>query len=125
MMIYLWVALAGGIGAALRFYVTRTASQLELVGFPYATLSVNVLGSFFIGFFAFSLQQKWGVSDDINLILMTGFLGGFTTFSAFSLETLMLAQQGQLDKAVAYALGTVVVCLVACFFGVFFAKELV
>ena len=117
--------MAGGLGAALRFFVTRITSQLELVGFPYATFSVNVLGSFAIGFFAFSLQQKWGVSDDLKLIVMTGFLGGFTTFSAFSLETLLLAQQGQLDKAIVYALATVVLCFSACFFGVFFAKELV
>lgn len=123
-MIYIWVSIAGGIGALLRFHVARISSQLELLGFPYATFSVNVLGSFAIGFFAFTLQQKWGVSDSVKLIVMTGFLGGFTTFSAFSLETVMLAQQGQLDKALFYVLSTVTLCLIACFFGVFLAKEL-
>ena len=125
-MTVLSVALGGAIGASLRFGVGAWTLRVFGPGFPVGTMVVNVLGSLVMGLVAVAMVQRF--PDTLGAyapFVMTGILGGFTTFSAFSLETLMLAQEGQLDKAVAYAIGTVVVCLGACFFGLFFAKELV
>ena len=121
-MLYLWIAIAGGGGAVLRFSVARFFSYLGMVGFPYATLLVNFLGSFAIGYLALALQEKWQVSYDVRMAILTGFLGGFTTYSAFSLETLLMLQQGNVVKAVVYLLFTVIFCLGACALGIVLAR---
>lgn len=113
-MIYLWVGVAGGVGAMARFGIARYAQSVGWAAFPFATLLVNVLGSFLIGYFAIVLQQKWGLSDSLKVALISGFLGGFTTFSAFSLETIQLIEQGALMKSFFYIAATLVLCLAAC-----------
>lgn len=122
-MIYLWVGMAGGVGAVTRFAVSRLINNLGWAAFPYATLAVNVLGSLLIGYLAISLQHRWGVSDQLKTVVITGLLGGFTTFSAFSLETIKLIEQGALFKSAVYVSVTVTLCLGACAVGYFVAKN--
>lgn len=95
-MIYLWIAAAGGAGSLCRYLLWRAVTQPES-GFPAGTLTVNILGCFFIG-----LLAKIMSPDVLRLVLITGFLGGFTTFSAFSLETLQLLRNGMAVTAVCY-----------------------
>lgn len=121
-MIYVWVAFAGGAGALLRFGVSRVVMTQGWFGFPYATLFVNVLGSFLIGYLAWTLTQKWGLSEEAKFVVVSGFLGGFTTFSAFSLEVVGMFEQGAVLKAIAYMSLTLVLCVSVCAVGVMMAK---
>jgi CrcB protein len=86
--------------------------------FPWGTLLINVLGSFVIGWVAgFALPGRVAMHPDLRVFLMTGFCGGFTTFSAFSLQTLELMQGGELFQALGYVLGSVVLCVLATYGG--------
>lgn len=114
-MTWLSVAAGGAIGAVLRFALTG-AFGLQHV-FPWATLTINIAGSLAIGL-------AWGLSSESDwfaawgrLFLVVGVLGGFTTFSAFSLETLNLLEQGRLLHGLAYMLASVVGCVASCFVG--------
>lgn len=93
------VALGGGLGAWLRFIAGRL---IPSAGFPYATLTVNLLGSFAMGLLVATLARQGG-NESARLLLGVGVLGGFTTFSAFSLEVVTLAQRGNLGGAALYA----------------------
>lgn len=106
----LYVALGGGLGAWLRFAAGRLVPSS---GFPWATLGVNVIGSFAMGLLAAWLARTGG-SEDLRLLMGVGLLGGFTTFSAFSLEIVQLAQRGEAGLAglyVAASLGGGIVAL--------------
>lgn len=109
----------------LRFSVARWFAVYGFNGLPYATFTVNVLGSFLIGFLFVAMEQKWLVSDSVRTALITGGLGGFTTYSAFSLEVVLLLQQGELVKSFFYVLATLLLCFLACFIGVFLAKHMI
>ena len=95
-MVYVWIALAGGAGSLCRYLVWRAVTQPDAV-FPTGTLIVNLAGCFCIG-----LLAKMVNHDVLRLALITGFLGGFTTFSAFGLETLQLLRNGLHLSAVLY-----------------------
>lgn len=110
----LFVALGGAIGAALRYVVGL------VVAFPVGTLVVNLLGSFAIGLVFAGLADK--ATDRTLLFLMTGVLGGFTTFSAFSLDTLRLMEDGRLGVAGGYVVASVVGCLLACWAGLLLGR---
>ncbi len=110
----LLVALGGAVGATLR-YTVGLAVGVHL--FPYATLIINIAGSMLIGaFWAGCAGQEW-FEQWGRLLLVTGVLGGFTTFSAFSLEAIHLLHDGRVLSAAAYVLGTLVACLVGCWLG--------
>lgn len=109
----------------LRFSVGRAVLQLGWLSFPYGTLIVNALGSFLIGYFAFALQARWGASDAVKTMIITGFLGGFTTFSAFSLEVINIIEQGALLRAFFYVFMTLGLCLFMCALGLMLAKNVV
>lgn len=94
--------LAGGIGALLRYLVTRTSVYLGWTTLPFGTLIANLVGCFLIGYLSWSLVHRWPVSPELQTVVTTGFIGGFTTFSAFSLETLTLLEQGSEAKAILY-----------------------
>lgn len=113
-MTYLSVAAGGAIGAVLRYLTTLA------VPFPFGTLTVNVLGSFVMGLFLVLLMDK-GI-DRWQPLVMTGVLGGFTTFSAFSLDTLRLWESGQGGMAVGYVLASVLLSLAAVFAAVMIAR---
>ena len=96
----LLVAFGGGVGAWLRFVAGRLVGP---AAFPFATLTVNILGSFAMGLLAGWLARDGAGSESWRLLLGVGVLGGFTTFSAFSLEIVTLAQRGAIGAAAAYA----------------------
>ncbi len=119
MVAYLWIALGSALGGIARFaFSSLLASQFGQT-FPWGTLAVNVSGSFVIGFFA-ALTGPDGrviVSSDVRQFVTIGLCGGYTTFSAFSLQTLTLAQDGQFARAGANIVGSVVLCLLAVWLG--------
>jgi fluoride exporter len=113
-MAYLWVALGSALGGLLRYTLTRLTIAVS-VGFPAGTILINVLGSFIIGYFGtLTLQSgKYPASDNLRLFVMVGICGGFTTFSAFSLQTFDLLRTGAYGRAVANVLLSVTLCLLA------------
>lgn len=116
----LFVALGGALGSALRYLVNITLPRLMGHGFPYATMTVNVVGSFLMGVLVVVLAMKGG--NRFAPFLMTGVLGGFTTFSAFSLDAATLWKAGEVTMAAGYVIGTVVLGLAALFAGMAFAR---
>ncbi|WP_306153549.1 fluoride efflux transporter CrcB [Roseovarius sp. MMSF_3281] len=119
-MTFLQVALGGAIGAMLRFAVGLGALRFAAPGFPLGVLFVNVLGSFLMGLFAVYSFHR-GVQH-LNPLVMTGVLGGFTTFSAFSLEAFTLYERGQVTAAGLYVALSAVVSLGALALGVWIAR---
>ena len=118
-MAYLWVAFGGALGSVARFACSGVAARWFGVGFPYGTLFVNVTGSYVIGVLGtLALASDRAISTtDARAFLIVGILGGFTTFSSFSLETLNLARAGNLGGAAANILLSLVLCLVAVWLG--------
>jgi len=115
-MSYLLVGLGGALGAMGRHSVGQLIMRLGLTGFPYATMIVNVLGSFAIGLVIGYLAKatpEW--SSSARLFLATGFCGGFTTFSAFSLDAIVLYERGQVMAAAGYVSLSVVLSIAALF----------
>ena len=119
MMTFLSVALGGAIGASARFAVNLAAARLFGMGFPVGTLCVNVLGSFAMGVLAVLLLDR---ASPLAPFLLTGVLGGFTTFSAFSLDAAKLWEAGQSVSAAGYVLGSVIIALAALVAGMAFAR---
>ena len=113
MVTYLWVALGGALGSVGRFWLNGLVTERTGGGFPWGTLLINVLGSFAIGIFA----TMPATQDTTKKFLMAGLCGGFTTFSAFSLQTLELMQAGEIIPALGYAIGSVVLCVLATYAG--------
>ena len=117
------VALGGAIGASCRHLVNVLALRLLGPGFPVGTLSVNVLGGFLMGGLAGFLALRYpGGGQGLRLFLGTGILGGFTTFSAFSLDAVLLWERGQLAGAAAYVLASVALSVAALLAGLSLAK---
>lgn len=111
---FLWAGCGGFLGAALRYGLgTLASARLGTFGFVWGTFSVNVLGSFAIGFFA----PFWAEGNPRRVFVITGLLGGFTTFSSFSSDTLRLLQTGRPLAAFCYALGSVAFGLAAAWGG--------
>lgn len=123
-MLYLAVAVAGGIGALLRFFAVRFVTAEIDGSFPYGTLTVNILGSFAMGFLAWMFLHKWQIDVVLRNAVLVGLLGGFTTFSSFSLDTLYLLEQQAWLKASLYMLTSVLCCVVMCFAGMALARQL-
>lgn len=113
---YLLVFIGGGLGAIARHAINRAGLALLGPGFPWWTLAVNVAGSFAIGLLA-GLFGAWETGHNLRLFLITGVLGGFTTFSAFSLDALTLWERGAGLQAGLYVLGSVIASLIAAFAG--------
>ncbi len=116
----LTVALGGAIGASLRYLTNVGVMRLIGPGFPFGTVIVNVLGSFLMGALVVILADKGG--NKFAPFLMTGVLGGFTTFSAFSLDAVTLYNRGELLLSGVYVVGTVLVGVTALVAGMAFAK---
>ena len=113
------VAVAGALGALSRY------GLLQLVGsrfFPWGTFAINVVGSCLMGLAYVIIVEKTFVSPDMKPLFMVGFLGAFTTFSAFSFEAWLLMERGELLHAVSYIALTVLLCIAALAFGVFVAR---
>ena len=120
-MHWLLVFFGGGLGAAARHAINRAGLALLGPGFPWWTLVVNVSGSFAIGLLA-GLFGAMEVGQNARLFLITGFLGGFTTFSAFSLDALTLWERGAPLQAGMYILGSVILSLLAAAIGLMLSR---
>ncbi len=116
----LLVGLGGGIGAMFRFYI----STLHKGTFPFSTLLINIIGSFFIGVIFFLNIKNEHFSEELKLFLATGICGGFTTFSAFSLENIQLIKQGEYGIAGLYIFVSIAFSLLACFAGLKITNQL-
>jgi CrcB protein len=119
MSLYLWIALGGALGTLARFALSGLVAHHVGETFPWGTLVVNVSGSFVIGLFAtvFGAEGRFLVGPTARHFVMTGILGGYTTFSSFSLQTLDLAREGEWLRAGANAVGSLICCLVAVWVG--------
>jgi len=116
-MAFLIVFIGGGLGAALRHGVNVGTARLFGTGFPYGTLTVNVVGCLAMGLIAGYFALKGDASQHWRLFLTTGILGGFTTFSAFSLDVALLYERGEVTLAAVYILASVLVSLAGVFAG--------
>jgi len=116
---YFWVALGGALGSVARLWCSRFIAQHWGETFPWGTLTINIVGSLVIGFFATvtASDGRWIVSPAMRQFVMIGICGGYTTFSSFSLQTLNLAQDGQWFRAGLNITLSVVLCLVSVWAG--------
>jgi CrcB protein len=116
-----WIAVAvgGAIGSVGRFWLAGFMAALTGPRFPWGTLLINILGSFIIGLVAglTVAPPRIGMPPEVRIFLMTGICGGFTTFSAFSLQTLELMQSGEFVLALGYSVGSVVLCVIGTWCG--------
>ncbi len=124
MSIYIAIALGGSLGAISRYWVSTTTYAWLGSNFPYGTLVVNVTGSLVMGFLTVVLVQRFDVSDEVRLGLIVGFLGSFTTFSAFSIDTIHWIENGAVIKALVYILVSVIACVLGAWAGLISAKQL-
>jgi CrcB protein len=118
------VAIGGAIGSLLRHLVNVAAMRLVGASFPWGTMVINIAGSFAMGVFIEVLARRFNASNELRLFVATGILGGFTTFSAFSLDFAVLWERGAAGQAFAYAAGSVVISLLALFAGLWFVRSL-
>ena len=121
-MSYLIVFVGAGIGGALRHGVNMASARLIGVNFPWGTFTVNIVGSLAMGLLAGYFAFKGEASQAWRLFLTTGILGGFTTFSAFSLDTAMLYERGAMTSLAVYVLASVLLSILAVFVGLAIIK---
>ena len=117
------VAAGGAIGASLRHLGNFAALRLFGPSFPWGTLIINIAGSFAMGVFIEMLVRRLGASNELRLFVATGVLGGFTTFSAFSLDFAVLVERGALGQALFYAVASVGLAITALFLGLWLARS--
>ena len=118
------IAIGGAAGALGRHLVTVYLGQLIGGGFPWAILTVNVLGSFLLGVITELAAQSVLVTPEVKALVTVGFLGAFTTFSTFSIETLNLIESGEIVKAGLNVFLSVVLCISACWIGLIVTRQL-
>lgn len=121
----LLVGAGGAIGSMARYLLGLWTLQRWGPGFPWGTLGVNITGSFLIGLLAELIMRKFGASAEMRLFLITGVLGGYTTFSAFSLDAITLFERGDAVLAVTYIAASVVLSILAVFGGLALMRAMV
>lgn len=116
-MNYLLIFLGGGLGSVARFFTSSVIGKYSGINFPWGTLGVNLIGAFLIGLIVEILGLKLNLPENWRFFLVTGFLGGFTTFSAFSLESSLMLSKGEYVNLIAYislsVIGTITLVLLA------------
>ena len=117
--LYLMVAIGGAFGASFRFFISQLILNWLGKGFPFATLMVNISGSFIMGLLYGLIEEGVIELSVARTLIGIGFLGAFTTFSTFSLDTLLLIQQGDIVKAIVNVLLNVLLCISAAGLGMF------
>lgn len=117
------VALGGAAGSVLRYLASVAGTRLFGASFPAGTLFVNLVGCFLIGLCAELVLRRLGGSAEMRLLLMTGVLGGFTTFSAFSLDAILLWERGAVAASIAYVLVSVVLGIAAAVAGLMLGRS--
>lgn len=123
-MHWLAIAVGGAIGSVLRYWMSISVQGMLGRGFPYGTLAVNVLGCIAMGLLSSWLATRLDLPLAVRLGLLTGVLGGFTTFSAFSLETLTLLESGAVGRAMAYVGLSLVLCVAGAWGGAILGRQL-
>lgn len=116
------VAVGGALGSVARYLVAIGAGRLVGTEFPWGTLVINIAGSFLIGVFAESFALSWNVSQTMRVFLTVGICGGFTTFSTFSLDAIVLMQRGEVWAAGAYIAASVVFSILGLFGGLMLVR---
>ncbi|HTU55526.1 MAG TPA: fluoride efflux transporter CrcB [Acetobacteraceae bacterium] len=124
MWTYIAIAIGGTLGCWARYAMTNLVQAIYGRDFPYATLSINVLGAFVMGFLFIETLERLTVSPAVRTGVLTGMLGGFTTFSTFEMETLLLTEQGDVPKALLYVFLSVGLGFLAAFGGAYIARNL-
>jgi CrcB protein len=124
MWAYVAIAIGGTLGCWARYAMTNLVQAIYGREFPYATLSINVLGCFLMGFLFIETLERLTISPQLRIGILTGFLGGFTTFSTFAMETVLLAQQGEAGKSFLYAAFSLLLGLAAAVAGAYIARNL-
>ena len=120
----IFIAMGGAIGAVLRYGASLGVYSLMGRGFPYGTLFVNVTGSLLMGLLGVMMLERFNIGPEWRAAVLVGVLGSFTTFSTFSIETLNLLEQGDVMRAVTNIVLSVLVCLVAVWFGVLIGRQI-
>jgi CrcB protein len=123
-MSYLLVFVGGGLGSTLRYLVNAVCPRFFGVDFPYHTFIINITGSTIMGLVAGYFASRGDASQSWRLFLTTGILGGYTTFSAFSLDTAVLYERGELGAAAFYVIGSVVLSIAGLFAGLALVRSL-
>lgn len=123
--VYFLLAVFGGLGVIARFALTQLTANAAWYGLPLPTLLVNIIGSFLIGFISVWVAQKSPLNETLQLVLMVGFLGGFTTFSAFSLEAIRVYELSGVGRMVSYMFISVVAAVACCLAGLLVARRLI
>jgi CrcB protein len=125
-MTYMWVALGSALGGVARYWMTIATLRLTGPEFPWGTILINIVGSFVIAFFGTltGIDGRFNLSGDTRIFVMTGLCGGYTTFSAFSLQTLDLARDGRWSLALANIVLSVVLCVAAAALGYWLALQI-
>lgn len=114
---FVFIFIGAGLGGLLRHLMNTAITGFMGAGFPYGILAINVLGSTTMGLLTGWLTWRGGMSAELRLFLATGFLGGFTTFSAFSLDTALLIERGETYLAAIYVTGSVLLSVLGLFVG--------
>jgi len=117
-----FVAMGGALGAVARYLTIMGVGRLVGTGFPYGTIAVNILGSFILGVLVEIFALKWHVSQEIRAMIVVGMLGAFTTFSSFSLDTILQLERGHLGGAAIYILSSVTFSVLGLFAGLRLAR---
>ena len=123
MRLILAIAVGGAIGAVARHLFAAQAMRIAGAGFPWGILLVNIVGSLAMGVLAELFAQKWGASLEMRAFLTVGILGGFTTFSAFSLDTALLIERGQVMAAALYVAASAAGAIAALFVGLYLVRK--
>jgi CrcB protein len=123
-MTFIYLAIFAIIGAFARYVQSIVVQNVMGRAFPFGTLSINVLGSFLMGFLFFATLERINISPELRTGILTGGLGAYTTFSTFSLETLNLIENGEMVKAGLYVGGSVALSIAAAIFGAYLSRKL-
>jgi len=118
------IAAGGALGAVMRWYIAGFIQRLSGSSFPWGTLAVNIVGSFLLGFLFVWMLERVTVSELVRLAVTVGFLGAFTTFSTFSVETARLLQEGAFTMALGNVLAQVLICVTLAWLGMQLARTL-
>jgi CrcB protein len=119
-----WVALGGAIGSAVRYLIADWIQSAAWEGFPFGIFVVNITGGLVMGILTELMALKWNVSLEMRAFLTTGILGGYTTFSTFSLDSALLIERGAYASAVLYIAGSAILSVAALFAGLWIIRGL-
>ena len=118
------IVIGGALGSLCRYVMSMNIYLLLGKSFPYGTLAVNILGSIIMGSVYILVMEKITISEELRAGITVGFLGAFTTFSAFSIETMNLIESGEITKAGLNIILSVILCIVGCWLGMSITRQL-